>query len=149
MSNWYIYILHKWIFSYNFIVTWLNTHGGIWIWKITISICRSLKRLSFCPKNYGNYGKILIKSDRDFCKSRIQLLKFMILGAAEVFDGVESISTIKNMIQTLLLQDFLKFFCLNSDDFWPFEKFLRFNILLLYILLPKKVIINLDASKNI
>ena len=30
------------------------------------------------------------------------------LGALEVFDGVESISTIKNMIQTLLLQDFFK-----------------------------------------
>jgi len=31
---------------------------------------------------------------------------FMILGAPEVLDGVESISIIKDMIQTLPLQDF-------------------------------------------
>jgi len=40
-------------------------------------------------------------------------------------DGIESISTIKNMIQTLLLQDFLKFFCPDSGHFWPFTLFLH------------------------
>ena len=55
-------------------------------------------------KNYFHY------------KSRLKLLKFNILGAREVFYGVELVSTIKNTIQTLLLPDFLK----KIVRFWPF-----------------------------
>ena len=39
----------------------------------------------------------------DFCKSTLYLSNINILGALDVFDDGESISTIKMIIQTLLL----------------------------------------------
>jgi len=62
-------------------------------------LCRSLMRLFFCLESHGN-------SDHIMKKSKLQLLNFKILGVLDVFYGVESISTIKNMIQTLPLQHF-------------------------------------------
>ena len=34
-------------------------------------LCSSLTRLLFCPENHWNSGKILRKSDKDFCKSKL------------------------------------------------------------------------------
>lgn len=88
--------------------------------KVADSSCcnsRSLTSLPICLENHGNFGKILIKSGRDFCKSKLQRSNFKILGAPDVFDIVESISTIKNMIQTILLRDFLNFFWPDSCHF--------------------------------
>ena len=46
----------------------------------------------------------------------IYLLNFKILSVLNVFDGAESISTIKNTIQALFLQYFLNFFCPATLD---------------------------------
>jgi len=53
------------------------------------------------------------------------VLNFKILGVIEVFDNAEFISTIKNTIQTLPLQEFLKKIYLNSNHFWSSKKFLH------------------------
>lgn len=58
----------------------------------------TLTRLFFL--SYGNFSYIVIKSFRDFCKSKLLLLNFEILDVPKVFGGIGSISTIKNMIQT-------------------------------------------------
>ncbi len=51
----------------------------------------------------GNLGKILINSGKNFRKSRLLLSNFKILDAGRVFHAAESISTIKNSIQTFLV----------------------------------------------
>lgn len=69
--------------------------------KVADSSCcnsRSLTSMQICLENHGNFGKILKKLGRDFCKSKLQLSNFKILSAPDVFDIVESISTIKTMI---------------------------------------------------
>ena len=79
----------------------------------------------FWPKSYGNCH-ILKKYGRDFCKSKMS--NFIILGDLEVFDGAESISTMKNTIQTVSLQRFFEkkfaqntiirnFFCQKYNHF--------------------------------
>ena len=68
---------------------------------------------------------ILIKFGRYFCKFGLYISNFNILGSLEDFDVVESIYTIKNMIQTLLLQEFLIFFFPDSSHLWSSKKFLH------------------------
>lgn len=47
-----------------------------------------------CLENSGNFG-VTLKFCRNFGKSELQLSNYRILGAQKVFEGAESISTIK------------------------------------------------------
>ena len=78
-------------------------------------------------------------SNKYFWKSELESLNFNILSALKVFDGVESISTIKNAIQTLHLPDFLKYVLSDSSkklhilNMYFSHNIINFKCLLIYI----------------
>ena len=66
---------------------------------------RSLKDQRFGPKKLIFSGTILTESRKNILKSKMQLSNIIILGILEVFDGVDSIPTIKNLNKTLKNSD--------------------------------------------